>query len=94
MSTETLVQVLAVLIKAAICIGFPLTIVPRQRQALILDSGTFWLAKRALEGAEQAFIRWYKARALEVIPARVKIYGERYGFEYQKVRISSARVKG
>ena len=73
--------------------AYPLHIVLPQRPALQFDGVTFRLAKSAQPRAEQAFIRWYKAQALEVISGRVQALAGKYGFTYQKIRISSARTR-
>ncbi len=66
---------------------------PSQRPALKFDGYTFRLTKSARPEAEQAFIRWYKAQALEVLSGRVQALAGKYGFTYQKIRISSARTR-
>jgi len=71
----------------------PLTIVPRQRQALTFNNGTFQLAKSALPKAKEAFVRWYKAQAALVLSQRILALSVQYGFTYQKIRISSARTR-
>lgn len=73
--------------------SFPLEIVPRQRSALTFDGVSFRLAKSALPKAKEAFVRWYKAQALEILSERVKSFAARHGFTYQKIRISSARTR-
>ncbi|MFH1524609.1 MAG: SprT family zinc-dependent metalloprotease [Chloroflexota bacterium] len=72
---------------------YPLRIVPPQRPALKFDGTTFRLAKSAQPRAEQVFVRWYKVQALEVISGRVQALAGKYGFSYQKIRISSARTR-
>jgi predicted metal-dependent hydrolase len=72
---------------------YPLTIIPRQRPALTFDGSAFRLAQSALPKAEEAFARWYKKQALEVFTERVELLSGRYGFTYQKIRISSARTR-
>ena len=73
--------------------SLPLSIVRAQRPALTLERSGFRLAKSFLPKAEQVFIRWYKKQALEVFTERVEMLGKRYGFNYQKIRISSARTR-
>ncbi len=73
--------------------SFPLRIVPPQRPALKFDGATFRLAKSTLPRAEAAFMRWYKAQALEVLTERVRALAEIHSFRYQKIRISSARTR-
>jgi predicted metal-dependent hydrolase len=71
----------------------PLTIVPGQRTSIKFDPSGFRLAKSALPKAEQAFIRWYKKRAAEVITERAETLGKEHSFSYEKIRISSARTR-
>jgi len=71
---------------------YPLTIVERQRPGLRFTDG-FYLARAARNRAEQAFVRWYKARALEVISERVALYAGRFGLVPQGIRITSARTR-
>jgi len=72
--------------------NIPLEIVKGQRPRLILD-GNFKMAETARKDAEEVFQRWYRKRAEEVIPERVRGFAERYAFQYQKVRIGSARTR-
>jgi predicted metal-dependent hydrolase len=72
---------------------YPLTIVPRQRRALNFNGVAFQLAKSALPGAEQAFVRWYQEQAALLLFERVRILAGKHGFHYQKLRISSARTR-
>lgn len=72
---------------------YPLVLVARQRPALTFDGRAFRLAESAIPRAEAAFVRWYKARALEVLSERVQARAAQHGFTYQKIRISSARTR-
>jgi predicted metal-dependent hydrolase len=40
-----------------------------------------------------AFENWYKERAKALIPRRVSQLAAQYGFEYQRIRITSARTR-
>jgi predicted metal-dependent hydrolase len=73
--------------------SYPLTIVPHQRSALTFDGSAFRLAKSALAKAGGIFKRWYKEQASSHISARVLNIAGKYGFHYQKIRISSARTR-
>jgi predicted metal-dependent hydrolase len=72
---------------------YPLTIVPRQRSALTFDGASFRLAKSGLPIAEEAFLRWYKSQATLLLFKRVLFFAINYGFQYQKIRITSARTR-
>jgi hypothetical protein len=72
--------------------SYTLTLVGPQRPALQLDSG-FRLARAAQSRARAAFVRWYKGRAESEITARVRQYAEKYGFRYERVRITSAHAR-
>ena len=71
----------------------PLTVVGPQRPALKFTSDRFLLAASALPKARQAFIRWYKARALELLSEKVSIQARQNDFTWKKIRISSARTR-
>jgi predicted metal-dependent hydrolase len=74
-------------------LSYPLAILPRQRPALTFDGATFRLAKSALPKADQAFVRWYKAQAAQLLFERISTFAAQFGFRYQKIRISSARTR-
>ncbi|NOY98925.1 MAG: M48 family metallopeptidase [Chloroflexi bacterium] len=60
----------------------------------VLDlNGSFQLARSALGRAEQVFERWYRRQARQVFTGRVGFYAGKYGFDYARVRISSARTR-
>jgi predicted metal-dependent hydrolase len=72
--------------------SFPLEIVKGQKTKLVLD-GNFKLAESARQDAEEVFQHWYRARAKEIIPERVRWFAERHNFQYRKIRIGSARTR-
>jgi hypothetical protein len=67
--------------------------VPPQRPALTFDGRGFRLSRNAQARAQAAFVRWYKARALEVLTERVEALAAQHGFRYERIRISSARTR-
>ena len=71
---------------------YTLEIIKGQRTRLILD-GNFKMAETARKDAEEVFQRWYRKRAEEVIPEHVRGFAEGYAFQYQKIRIGSARTR-
>jgi predicted metal-dependent hydrolase len=71
---------------------YPLKFVPPQRPALQLGNA-FRLSRSARPRAKAAFIRWYKARAVEVIGGRVDRFARQCGFAYERIRITSARAR-
>ncbi|HZU87561.1 MAG TPA: SprT family zinc-dependent metalloprotease [Anaerolineaceae bacterium] len=76
--------------------AYPLEIVPRARPALALENGRFRLAKSAQPRAQEAFERWYRAQAAQVLAERVQTYlplFEAFGCKPSKIRISSARTR-
>ncbi|MGB8213107.1 MAG: SprT family zinc-dependent metalloprotease [Anaerolineales bacterium] len=72
---------------------YPLSIVPSQRPALTFDGAGFRLAQSALPKAGEAFVRWYKGQAALLLQERVPALAGKYGFHYEKIRISSARTR-
>jgi hypothetical protein len=73
--------------------NYPLEIVSAARPALEIKDGRFRLAQAALPHAAKAFERWYRARAAEVIGARVEAYAARHGLRPAKLRISGAATR-
>ena len=69
-----------------------LRLVPDRKPALVLD-GVFKLAKSAQPRAESVFEVWYKEQARAVLAVRVDFFSRKYGFEVEKIRISSARTR-
>lgn len=69
-----------------------LRLVPDRKPALVLD-GVFKLAKSAQPRAESVFEVWYKEQARAVLAVRVDFFARKYGFEVEKIRISSARTR-
>ena len=72
---------------------YPLSIVAHQRPALTFRGTKFHLANTNVQRGRQAFIRWYRARALTDISERVAILAKQYNYTYRKIRISSARTR-
>jgi len=71
---------------------YKLEIVEAQRPALYLN-GNFRLAQTALARAEDVFVKWYKAQALQVIAERAQWYAAKHGLEYRQIKITSARTR-
>jgi len=71
---------------------YPLEIVEGQKERLRL-SGTFKLAASYQDEAESAFARWYREQARQAITERVEFFAREYGFQYQRIRITSARTR-
>lgn len=69
-----------------------LKIVPPRRPALRLTD-CFELARPAQPRAGALFVRWYKARAAEILPERVAALARQHGFSPARVRITSARTR-
>ena len=72
--------------------AYPLEIVPHQGKVLLLD-GCFQLAASARDNAEVVFREWYRRQARKVIKVRVELFAQEYGFQYERIRITSARTR-
>ena len=72
---------------------FPLEIVTHSRTRLILRENKFHLSKANLPRARESFIQWYRIQSREVISERVSLLAQMNGFNWQKIRISSARTR-
>jgi len=56
-------------------------------------NGNFHLAQSARGRAEQIFEKWYKQQARQIFTDRVEFYAGEYGFDFTKIRLSSARTR-
>lgn len=73
---------------------FPLRIVDdRTQRALLALDKEFRLQQKARPQGELIFEKWYRAHALKIITERCQIFATRFGFEFAKIRISSARTR-
>jgi predicted metal-dependent hydrolase len=72
--------------------SYPLDIVKHQRQPLVFD-GTFKLSEAASARAEKVFEHWYRQQARRIIQERAEFYAKQYGFQYQGIKITSARTR-
>jgi predicted metal-dependent hydrolase len=72
--------------------SYPLEIVENQEKALVLN-GSFKLAEKAVNRAETVFARWYRKQAKEILKERVDLYASQYSFQYQGIKITSAKTR-
>jgi len=73
--------------------SYPLEWVERSRPALALEDGRFLLARSAHPKAAQAFRNWYRNQARRVLAERADHYAGKWGLQYGRIRISSARTR-
>jgi predicted metal-dependent hydrolase len=73
--------------------SFDLKLVEFQKHLLHFDNG-FSLHRAAQAKGEQVFIRWYKARALEVISERVKQYSAQHNFTPKQLNYYRLKAVG
>lgn len=71
---------------------FELRLVEKQRENLLFNNG-FYLKKSKKESAKEIFKKFYKNMAKEIISERVKFYVEKFGFKYNKIKITSANKR-
>jgi len=72
---------------------YPLHILVPSRTRLVLKEDAFQISRAHLPEAREAFIRWYKLRAREVIAERLALHARQNGLYWQRLRISSARTR-
>ena len=72
---------------------YPLHILGPARTRLILKEDGFHISEAHLPEVREAFIRWYKLQAREVIAKRVSLQAQQNGLNWQKLRITSARTR-
>jgi hypothetical protein len=71
---------------------YPLEIVERQAVPLRLEGG-FRLQRAALDQATETFEAWYRAQARAWFTRRLGELAARHGFQYSRMRLSSARTR-
>lgn len=69
-----------------------LDIVDEQPIPLILNE-RFLLSRSALPNAKDIFTKWYKKKAKKIITERVSRLAQEFNFEYQHIRITSAKTR-
>ena len=72
--------------------NYSLEFVDSEKPKLVFTE-KFQLTKSAQGKAEAIFEQWYKKQAREIFAARVEHYSQKYGFSYQKVKLSSAKKR-
>lgn len=71
---------------------YALSVVPGAKAGLRFEAG-FSLNQNSQAEAALLFEKWYKAAARKVLTERVRLYAQKFGLKYQKIRISSARTR-
>ena len=71
---------------------YPLEIVKGQKRPLLFDT-KFKLAESARSSGGLAFERWYRVQAKQILTERVDLYAGRYGLQYKRIGITSARTR-
>ncbi|MCX8094737.1 MAG: M48 family metallopeptidase [Caldisericia bacterium] len=71
---------------------YELKLVEKQRSSLLFDNGFYLKISKKLK-AKELFMKFYKQRAKEIIYERVKFYADKYGFKYNKIKITSANKR-
>lgn len=71
---------------------YALSVVSGPRAGLRFEGG-FSLNQNSQAEAALLFEKWYKAAARKVLTERVRLYAQKFGLKYQKIRISSARTR-
>ena len=72
--------------------NYPLQYISQKRPVFELN-GNFQMAQSARGQARQIFEKWYKVQARQVFTDRIGYFAGEYGFEYGKLRLSSARTR-
>lgn len=71
---------------------YALSVVSGPRAGLRFEGG-FSLNQNSQAEAALLFEKWYKAAARQVLNERTRFYAQKFGLEYKKIRISSARTR-
>jgi len=70
----------------------PLEISDNSKQPLILNT-SFHLRRSDQPHARDIFIKWYQQQARQVFTNRAQFFAQKYGFNFSKIRLSSARTR-
>jgi len=73
--------------------SIPLRIMPGSGASLRFDGSAFTLVDGGKTQAANLFGKWYRKQARRVFTERVRFYARQNGFEYSKIRISSAHTR-
>ncbi len=71
---------------------YPLQLSDAKESNLELRNGRFQLSNFAQTDAKALFEKWYKKEARALFTNRINFYAEEYGFEYAKLKLSSAKT--
>lgn len=71
---------------------YALSVVSGPRAGLRFEAG-FSLNQNSQAEAARLFEKWYKAAARKILTERARLYAQKFGLKYQKIRISSARTR-
>jgi len=71
---------------------YNLNIVKNQKIPLIFKN-EFYLSKNYILNGYEIFKNFYKKMAKEIINERIKFYANKYGFKYNKIKITSANKR-
>lgn len=71
---------------------YALSVVAGPRAGLRFEAG-FSLNQNSQPEAARLFEKWYKAAARKILTERARLYAQKFGLKYQKIRISSARTR-
>ncbi len=71
---------------------YALSVVSGPRAGLRFEGG-FSLNQNSQSEAALLFEKWYKAAARKILTERARLYAQKFGLKYQKIRISSARTR-
>lgn len=71
---------------------YDLKLVEKQKLSLIFND-RFYLKKSKRDKAREIFKKFYKNKAKDIISERVKFYAEKFGFKYNKIKITSANKR-
>jgi predicted metal-dependent hydrolase len=72
---------------------YPLQIVNRVQQTLEFDEKRFCMSVSLQPYGAEVFKEWYRVQAKRVLTERVVYYAKKHGFQYKKVRITSASTR-
>lgn len=74
-------------------VSYPLKLVERSRENLVLNTGYFSLKTSTLPKAKEVFKKWYQEQARLLIEVRTAEFAAKYKLSYKLIKITSARTR-
>ncbi|HRU74425.1 MAG TPA: SprT family zinc-dependent metalloprotease [Caldisericia bacterium] len=72
---------------------YKLKIVKNQKEKIMLNNNEMNISDKYKTDIRKVIIEFYKKKAFEIISDRVNFYSKKYGYDYNKIKITSANKR-